>query len=248
MRKFFQSEWLNISFSSFHTITSTRLVGSEFYNQFYIALFKRYAEYNQLDSLWRRQKDEIMDWLAASLPDGVRVLSIGCGLGYMESRLWLQHARIELHVQDYATNALKWLRQVLPADRIHDAREMCSGSDIGKFDLIYLCAVDYSLSNEQLVSLLEKSLQALCDGGQLMMISASFLEVSKRRQIIHNVKYIFIWLLVKIGIRQRGQFWGWMRSRKDYQAIMLKAGLNNVTDGFIETPHQRTYWIKGMGQ
>lgn len=244
MRKFYQTEWQNIAFSSFHPMSSTTLAGPEFYDAFYRALFEKYPDYNALDPDWRGSKDEITDWLAASLPDGARVLSIGCGLGYMEQRLGRQHGnRFELHVQDYASHALNWLRQVLPADRIHDA----GGGEIGQFDLIYLSAVDYAMSDDDLIALLTEVRQALRDGGQLLMISASFLEESVGQQIILNGKDAVKWLLDKIGIRQRGQFWGWMRSRQEYQAIMRKAGMSSVTDGFVETPHQRTYWIKGMG-
>lgn len=243
MRKFYQTEWQNIAFSSFHPMSSSTLAGPDFYDAFYHALFEKYPNYNVLDSGWRRSKDEITDWLAATLPDGARVLSVGCGLGYMEQRLWRKHgARIELHVQDYASQALQWLRAVLPAERIHDA---AGGREIGKFDLIYLSAVDYAMPDDELIVLLARMRKSLREGGQLVMISASFLEESAAQRIMLDGKEALKWLLDKLGLRPRGQFWGWMRSRQDYQAIMRKAGLSDVTDGFVETPQQRTYWIKG---
>lgn len=120
MQRAYQTEWQDIHFSSFAETSSECLAGPAFYNAFYHALFQKYASYEELDADWRRKKDEIADWLAASLPDGARVLSVGCGLGYMEQRLWREHGdRIELHVQDYASEALRWLRQVIPAERIH---------------------------------------------------------------------------------------------------------------------------------
>lgn len=122
MRAFYQTEWQNISFSSFAKISSKNLASSAFYDAFYRVLFQKYAGYEVLDADWRRNKDVITDWLAASLSDGAQVLSVGCGLGYMEQRLWREHGdRIELHVQDYASEALRWLRQVIPAEHIHDA-------------------------------------------------------------------------------------------------------------------------------
>ena len=160
----------------------------------------------------------------------------------MEQRLWRLHgSRIEVHVQDYASQALQWLRQVLPADHNHNA-----GGEIGQFDLVYLSAVDYAMSDNDLIALLKEVRQALCCGGQLVMISASFLEESASRMIIRNGKDAVKWLLNKIGLRPHGQFWGWMRSMQDYQAIMSQVGLSSVTDGFLQTPHQRTYWIKGV--
>ena len=127
MKKIFSMEWQNIAFSSFHPLSRTTLADSEIYDAFYSALFEKYPEYDALDSSWRRNKDEITDWLAAALPDGARVLSVGCGLGYMEQRLWRQHGdRIDLHVQDFASQALKWLRKVLQSSSVHGASMLIS--------------------------------------------------------------------------------------------------------------------------
>ena len=96
-------------------MSSTALPSSEFYDAFYYILFEKYPNYQALDAGWRRNEYELADWLASLLPDKVRVLSIGCGLGYMEQRLWRQHgSRIDLNVQDYSSRALRWIKQVLP--------------------------------------------------------------------------------------------------------------------------------------
>lgn len=249
MRDLYQTEWQSIPFSSFAETSSKNLAGSAFYDAFYRTLFQKYAGYEALDADWRRNKDKIIDWLAASLPDSVRVLSVGCGLGYMEQRLWREHGgRIELHVQDYASEALCWLRRVMPDEHIHNAGE---GQDCQtqkeRYDLIYLSAVDYALSDESLVNLLSGVSGCLREGGQVLMISASFLDESVGQGLIHSGKEAAKWLLGRLGFYQRGQFWGWMRTREEYQAVMRDAGFAFVTDGFIEAPHQRTYWIKGSG-
>ena len=241
MKKLYQREWQNISFSSFYKTSSTDLADANFYDAFYQALFNKYPNYDALDTSWRRSKDEIADWLATTLPGGARVLSVGCGLGYMEQRLWSLHGdRIELHVQDFASHALSWLRQVMPLERIHD-----SGREIGQFDFIFLSAVDYAMSDADLVALLVKSRKNLRDGGQLMMISASFLEDSVSQQIVLNSKEAVKWLLGILRLRHRGQFWGWMRSRQEYLKVMRHSGFSVVIDGFMETSHGRTYWVKG---
>ena len=244
MRKFYQTEWQNIAFSSFHSSSSKTLAGADFYDAFYRTLFEKYPDYEALDPDWRRNKDEIADWLVTLLPDGARVLSVGCGLGYMEQRIWRHHGdRIELHVQDYASHALKWLRQVLPGDRIHDANGQSEGA---QYDLIFLSAVDYALRDVELISLLAELRGSLRSDGSLLMISASLLEESAGQQFLGSIKEVAKWFLDTMGIRQRGQLWGWMRSRPEYHAIMRKAGMFALTDGFVETPHQRTFWIKGV--
>ena len=242
MKKLYQSEWHGITFSSVHPISSRRLANADFYDAFYRALFLKYHNYDSLNPAWRRCKDEIADWISDSLPDGARVLSIGCGLGYIEQRLWYQHGkRIELHVQDYASQALKWLKQVLPGDRIHEVV-----TDNHQFDLIYLSAVDYSIPDAELTDFLSSLRRHLCNGGTLLIVSASYLDESAGTQAVAYFKDVARWILEAMGIRHRGQFWGWMRSRHDYQSVMRRAVTSSVEDGFLITPNQRTYWIKGM--
>jgi len=243
MKKLFQSEWQGIPFSEFHTVSSRTLAGSDFYDAFYRRLFDKYSNYEALDVNWRRNKDELADWIADSLPDGQRVLSIGCGLGYMEQRLWRQHGeRIELHVQDYASHALVWLKQILPEERIHDAGR---GGNLGQFDLIYLSAVDYAMPDQALITLLADLRDLLREEGALLMISASFQEDTSTNSIRRGLKDAVKYILDLIKVRPLGQFWGWMRTRSEYQFIMQQAGFSVVTDGFLETPHQRTFWVKG---
>lgn len=250
MRPFYQTEWQNIQFSSFAEISSTKIANAEFYDAFYQALFEKYPDYDALDPAWRRNKDETADWLATLLPDGARVLSVGCGLGYMEQRLWRKHGdRIDLHVQDYASESLRWLRQVMPPEQIHDdAVEGGRGKTRAeRYDLIYLSAVDYALADDELIVLLAGIRDSLRENGHIVMISASFWNETGWQSFIRSSKNTVKWFLDSLGLRKRGQLWGWMRSRDEYQAIMGAAGLVSVTDDFVVTPHQRTYWIKGSG-
>lgn len=248
MRALFQAEWQGIPFSSFAEIeiSSKNLPGPEFYDAFYRALFQKYGSYETLDADWRRKKDEVMDWLVKTVRDGARVLSMGCGLGYVEQRLYREHGdRIEIHVQDYACQALRWLRQVMPAESIHDG-----GGELAKtecYDLIYLCAVDYALSHVDLVDLLSGVKSNLREQGEVLMISASFLDNGMGQVLLRPLKDAVKLLLERLGLYKRGQFWGWLRTREEYRAIMQGAGFATITDGFIETSHQRTYWIKGSG-
>lgn len=47
-------------------------------------------------------------------------------------------------------------------------------------------------------------------------------------------------LLETAGLYRRGQFWGWHTI-----GIPGSAGYLGVTDGFIQTPNERTYFIEG---
>jgi len=122
---------------------------------------------------------------------------------------------------------------------------MLGGGEIGEFDLIYLSAVDYAMPDADLIALFESLRGRLRSNGALLMISVSYLDESAGRQFVRKAKDGVKWLLDTMGIRHRGQLWGWMRSRNEYLDVMRKAKLSSVSDGFVETPHQKTYWIKG---
>lgn len=250
MRAFFQSEWLGISFSSLSEISSTKLADSAFYDSFYSAVFQKYEGYEALDPEWRQIKDEVTDWLATCIPDGARVLSVGCGLGYMEQRLWRKHGdRFDLHVQDYASESLRWLRRVMPAEHIHDANEneKVRLTESDRYDLIYLSGVDYALPDSDLIALLSRLTGRMRKDGRILIISGSFVEESVGQRSIRACKEAAKWLLERLGLYKRGQLWGWLRSRAEYRAIMREAGLVSVLDGFVDAPHRKTYWIQGDG-
>jgi len=121
MIKLYQTEWQEIKFSDIMDVSSTELPDAEFYNNFYRALFEKYNGYDDLDSNWRQNKDEISDWIADKLHDRSCVLSVGCGLGYIEQYLHKKYGdHIKLHVSDFSSVAINWLKKVLPADYINN--------------------------------------------------------------------------------------------------------------------------------
>ena len=47
-------------------------------------------------------------------PEGSCVLSVGCGLGYIEQKIWKkQQNKIDLHVTDFASDSLRWIKNIL---------------------------------------------------------------------------------------------------------------------------------------
>jgi ubiquinone/menaquinone biosynthesis C-methylase UbiE len=249
MRRFFQSEWQGIRFSDIGNISSTELAGADFYNAFYSRLFEKYKDYDDLDLNWRQGKRELVDLIVSLLKPGAKVLSVGCGLGYMEFCIQQEYGNIfELHVSDYASSALKWLSEELPANRIH----LVDGDgdlESQQFDLIYLSAVDYAMPTDDMISLLQDYSLFLKPGGTCLMISASYLE--EDLTWIESFKAVSKSLVKKIlamvGLYEpaSGQFWGWKRNRKEYRELMRAGGFNKFVDGFVETHNQKSYYIKG---
>ena len=113
-------------------VSSTKLANAEFYNSFYRALFEEYNGFDELDSNWRQNKDEISEWIVGKLHDRYCVLSVGCGLGYIEQYLYNNYGDIiKLHVSDFSSVALQWLKKVLPTDYINNE----AGGGV-RFDLL----------------------------------------------------------------------------------------------------------------
>ncbi len=245
MKRFWQKEWHGIRFDSFATLSATRLAGSEFYSAFYRQLFRRYSGYEDLEAGWRSDKQDIADWLARRVRRGARVLSVGAGLGYVEHCLNSAQAGVfELHAQDFAGDALAWLRKELPDSRIHCTLEQQTRG--GPYDLIYLSAVDYALDTEELVAMLEALRGQLRADGSAILISASFWEPPPlMRRVKEAAKDAVKSILGALGLYHRGQFWGWQRSQAEYRDLFVRAGYRTIADGFIQTRSQRIYYIEG---
>ena len=230
MRRFYQESWQGIPFSTFSHLSFFHLAEPKFYGTFYEELFRRYKDWEDLPAQWRENKKQDAAWLARILeerrraedwpPDRpLRVLSIGSGVGYMEHALLEQVPGLELHVNEPSTVGMRWLRNIIPADRIYiGLPPACLPPDI-QYDMIYLSAVD--------------------------CLSASLLEEdSFVGSLVNLLKNIIRCGLHFLGVR-RQQFWGWRRTRAEYKALFREAGFANIRDGWLDD-NVETYWIRGV--
>jgi ubiquinone/menaquinone biosynthesis C-methylase UbiE len=243
-KKIFSKAWQGIEFKSFANLSKHDIADSSFYDNFYEQLFAKYSCYDELEKEWLDKKSEVVDFLDGLAAPNSRLLSIGCGLGFIEARLWHRRSKnLEIHVQDFAEKALKWVSEVIPSNNVHGRDWSCATH----FDVIFLGAIDYALDDTSFVALLKEMKLRLKDNGQIVIVSASFFNNASFRNIIYSsfkdaVKY----LLDCLGLFDRGQFWGWLRSRDDYRRVLSQAGFDSINDGFIETTLQKTYYIKAV--
>lgn len=246
MLSIYQKEWQEVQFSSFARVSSKHLADADFYNAFYREFFRRYHGYDDLDPEWRREKRAHAEWIAGRVEAGWKVLSIGCGLGYMELCLHRDHRdAFEIHVQDFASDALAWLRAELPDSRVH----LLGGGEAtltGGYDLIYLSNIDYAIPDGELVALLRGLKPQLAAGGTCLVISPHCIADGERfvagcrRWFKDTVKAG----LEHLGLYQRGQLWGWRRTQPELRGLFRKAGYSTV-DGFFSTGTNRIYFIEG---
>lgn len=253
MRRFYQESWQGIPFTSFSHISFFRLAEPKFYGTFYEELFRRYKSWDDLPAQWRANKKEDARWLADRLRAKqaqhqedvpLRVLSIGSGVGYMEKLLLGELPGLELHVNEPSTVGMRWLRQLIPTERIYiGLPPLCLPPDV-QYDMIYLSAVDYGIPNPDLIRLLNALRVQLAPGGEVVCLSASLLEEdSLIGSFVNIIKNIIRCFLHYLGIR-RQQFWGWRRTRQEYQQLFRQTGFTGISDGWLDSEFE-TYWIRG---
>ncbi len=253
MRRFYQESWQGIPFTNFTQTHFFHLADAKFYSVFYEQLFKRYQSWDDLPEVWRKNKAADAVWLAERLkkhqerhPDQpLRVLSIGSGVGYME-RMLIREMRgnIELYVNEPSTVCMKWLRRLIPSDKIFiGVPPDCLSPDIS-YDVIYLSAVDYGIPQPQLEHTMDMLRFLLRPEGELICLSASLLEEENiLAGFVNFSKNMLRGVLHYLGIR-RQQFWGWRRTRQEYRQLFHSCGYKNIADGFLDDGFN-TYWILG---
>lgn len=254
MRRFYQESWQGIPFTTFAHTHFFHLADAKFYSVFYEELFRRYQGWNDLPAEWRRNKRRDARWLAERLQkaraaknpgEPLRVLSIGSGVGYKE-RVLLEEIPegLELYVNEPSTVGMKWMRRLIPGERIFIGLPPdCLSPDIS-YDMIYLSAVDYGIPQASLEHMLEQIRHMLLPGGEVVCLSASLLvEDTPVARFVNICKNVIRMVLHYCGIR-RQQFWGWRRTREEYQELFHSSGYSRIQDGHLDDGFN-TYWIRG---
>jgi SAM-dependent methyltransferase len=247
MKQSFQTEWHGIQFSSFYKLSSTKLPDEFFYNEFYRLFFNKYQMYEDLDSKWRDNKEQIAKWIINNFIDKkFKILSIGCGIGFVENYIF-KNSNLEIHVLDYASESLNWLKKILPSQNIHQDGINSLNFKKQKFDIIYFSAVDYAFKQSDFIDNIKKYNKLLTKTGEIIIFSASYyieprISVKIKEKTLFYLKFI----LNKFGVlvNKTEQFWGWKRHRNDYIDIALKAGFNNYSEGLVNESDLFSYYIR----
>jgi SAM-dependent methyltransferase len=253
MRRTYQTQWQDIPFSEFAETSSRELAGPEFYQAFYQRFFEKYQDWDQLSAAWRDEKKACAEFVAGRVGNGnASVLAVGCGLGAIEHFLKRSAPNIDLHIHEVAPSAWRWIsREVDDSRRFVGLIPACLPED-RRFDFIYLSAIDYALDDSSLVNLLAGIRPFLAAGetSQMLLISASFDEATRSASAlaaagVRKAKAMAAEALDLCRLRPLGQFWGWSRTRAEYQGLMQQAGYKNIHDGFIDPQQGAHYWIAG---
>jgi len=113
-----------------------------------------------------------------------------------------------------------------------------------RYDLIYLSAIDYCFTQRDWIDYLKTVQSLLTPKGSILIISASFdPEIGFARSLVRYLKSSLKEIALSFGLKKNQQFWGFMRTRREYQTEMQLAGFKNIRDGFLP---DGAYWISGQ--
>ena len=147
-------------------------------------------------------------------------------MGYIEQKIWKeQQNKIDLHVTDFASDSLRWIKNILPEENIHIALEEKNIPEL-KYDIIYFSGVDYALEDHYMVELLKKYKKFLTEDGLLLLISFSYHD--EVYSIKNLAKELIKSILHSVNLYTKGQFWGWERNQNDYFNLMSQSGFSSI--------------------
>lgn len=244
MRKLYQFEWHGIKFTSFASTSPFHLANADFYSSFYKKFFDCYHKKDDLSAKWLSNKIQVADFISKTIRHpNEQILSLGCGLGVIEEHL-LNSGITSLDITETSDIPLRWIKSKFAPEKIHIGNfPECIKKPL-KFDTIYLSAIDYCFNQKEWIKFLSSLKAHLKPNGRCLIISVSFDHSSPNilNKLAATAKDWTKILLHISKIQDRGQFWGYLRSRNDYFASFKHANFIQIKDGWINSDN---YWIEG---
>jgi ubiquinone/menaquinone biosynthesis C-methylase UbiE len=231
MRKIYQHNWFGIDFSDLSELSRGKLPSARFYEDFYRSFFDKYTSYSDLDDSYRKDKECKANFIADRVKNRPKCLSFGCGIGYIEYLLSIGIQDLQLYIVDNPI-ATKWIEKFIDKKYVNaDLRKI----DQSDFDLIYLVLVDYAFTDQDLVNLLQELKRYLNSGGSIMVINMEK-NYSTFERIDPLIKDLLKDVLSILGLYDRGQFWGYLRSPQEIENLFRKAGfISQIRQTMVST-------------
>ena len=112
MKKIWEKSWQNISFSELNVgLSLIKRPKANFYREFYIKFFESYTSFCQLPENWRKSKFNTSQELQKAMHTPKRVLSYGCGIGYIEFLLAKNMPNSLFDILDFSENSFQFIGQ-----------------------------------------------------------------------------------------------------------------------------------------
>ena len=220
------SSWHRIQFSSLNVkLKFFSRASAQFYEKYYDKLFEEYKGFEELPSDWQDIKKGTVDGISKLIGNEKRLLSIGCGIGYVEQDLLLRYPNLRIDGYDFAPNAGKWLRSV------KGFNELKYFPSNGGYSFVYSTQLLYALSNKELEEFSRSIKNALEQDGVFLTVDTSSRPSEnglpdesvgqKLRSYLKNfIRPVFLFCFHRKNL----QFQGWLRENKDIIKCFEKNG------------------------
>jgi SAM-dependent methyltransferase len=246
MHPFYQSEWQTIPLASCAKLSCATLPDAAFYAAFYKTFFRKYRSFSEMPAAWTAQKELWAAHVLSCLPASVapRVLSVGCGLGCVESVMLAKRADISLHCTEITDIPLRWLRPLLPEGHCHVGYVPDCLPPALTFDVIYCGSIEYAMPDAVWLHLLQALRARLAEGGEIVILSTTLLpeppeslsgRARRCRQLLRALGH-------NLGLKA-AQLWGWRRTLEENTALCRAAGLSTIRHGPLGNDPQ-CVWIR----
>lgn len=243
MRPFWQNTWQGVEFKAVGSLSLFKVATSHFYASFYKILSGQVTSYESLDPKWLRSKTALADFIKTALTlagptTPRRILSIGAGLAYVESRLISEQLEVDIFEFDDASFFLA--KGVFKPTNI-----ICGSPDVlrskgNTWDAIVVNAVDYVFRDGEFIDFLQQ-IRRLSPNAPIFISSASY--DGEHRSFLSSTLLTLKALcsILIAGRYDEFQLWGYLRTRADYRRIVKLVPEIVYEDGFTE---EGIYWIK----
>jgi SAM-dependent methyltransferase len=234
-RGFSEVEWLSIYFDELDVeLSSENLPTNNFYNQFYKKLLEKYNNFESLPKIWLQEKKITAENILKEINNNQKILSYGCGIGYIEKTLIELNPTLDLFALDFADNASHWIKTNF--SEITFLNKLYIGQ---KFDLIYLCQLLYALSYSDCIELIKQLSHHLKPNGKILLINHSIIPCENGETETKHILKSYIKSIIRPFYKKyfqplkkhkekkhKEQFWGWQRDNKRYFEMAIEANMN----------------------
>lgn len=215
-----EKEWHSIKFKELGIkLSKTALPRNDFYKKFYSKLKLKYKRYGQLNKNWLKEKKITALKISTFLEKKRKILSYGCGIGYIEFNLAKIKPKINIDCFDFSDDCKNFLNKesFLANLNFQKDYELFNNSH---YDFIYLCQVCYSLDKKSCISLFKDLHGKLNKEGSFLIIHHPPFKTFKSK-LIYFVKFLLSGFnsnkfLNKKKEKNEFQFWGYQRSDNAY--------------------------------
>ena len=226
-RLMWQFEWQDIEFRKLGVkLKFFNRASADFYSTFYKELFYRYAGYDDLPKNWRDEKYKTAKSIAQFLKGKKKIMSVGCGLGYIEKCLVELKPRCHIDAYDFSMDASLWLHSV---EGIRVIQELEKGD---KYDFIYCTQLLYALTDKEIYDFAVFLRSVLDNNAVFLTVDTSVdnrengIATTLKVRIKQEINFFFRPVYYFLRQKHKAQFWGWTRDNSALIRIFREAGFD----------------------